>query len=53
MAPQKSYFLRKEYVASIKASSISRFCALNKRPLVDFKDQRGRFSEILAHEYVN
>jgi len=50
MAPQKSYFLWKQYVASIKASSISRFCAVNKRPLVDFKGQRGGFFEILAQE---
>ena len=50
MAPQKSYFLRKEYVGSIRASSISRFFAVNKRPLVDFKGQRGGFFEILVRE---
>ena len=49
-APQKSYFLRKEYVGSIRASSISRFFAVNKRPLVDFKGQRGGFFEILVQE---
>ena len=53
MAPQKSYFLWKEYVASIQASAIGRFCAVDKRPLVVFKGQRGGFSEILAHEYIN
>ena len=38
------------YVWVKKASSISRFCAVNKRPLLDFKGQKGGFFEILAHK---
>ena len=44
-----STFLRKEYAGVKKASSISRFFAVNKRPLLDFKGQIGGFFKILAH----
>ena len=45
-----STFLRKEYVWVKKVSSISRFSAVNKRPLLDFKGQKGGFFEILVHK---
>ena len=47
-----SIFLRKEYVWGKKASSISRFFVVNKRPLLNFKGQRGHFLEILFHIYI-
>ena len=50
-APQKSYLLSAEGICGKhKAPSISRFCAVNKRPLLDFKGPRGGFLEILAHK---
>ena len=42
-------FLRKEYAGVEKASPISKFFAVNERPLLDFKGQIEGFFKILSH----